>query len=144
MGKLWSFLSGPVGSLVDSVGSVIDNLHTSGEEKLAAKMKLLELEQSFQRQLLEADVEWAKTQAEVLKTEIASTHWMAANWRPILMLTFTYVVAHNFVIAPIFSLDVLPLPPDMWDLLKIGVGGYIVGRSAEKIIPNSKWAGDSK
>ena len=54
------------------------------------------------------------------------------------MLTFTAIVATNWLILPVVSwfgphLVPLVLPPDMWDLLKIGVGGYIVGRSGEKI-----------
>jgi len=52
------------------------------------------------------------------------------------MLTFTYIIAHNYVIAPLFHVTSVPIPVDMWDLLKIGMGGYIVGRSAEKIAPS--------
>jgi len=36
------------------------------------------------------------------------------------------------LVHPWFGVPMLPLPPDMWELLKIGVGGYIVGRSVEK------------
>ena len=38
----------------------------------------------------------------------------------------------NYIVHPWFGLRMLPLPPDMWELLKIGVGGYVVGRSVEK------------
>jgi len=36
--------------------------------------------------------------------------------------------------VPIFSLPAAVIPPDMWQLLKIGVGGYVLGRSGEKIV----------
>lgn len=140
VGKLLDWIGGPVTGLVSSVGGVIDNMHTSGEEKLEAQRALLEIERSFQGQLLEAEASFAKSQAEVLKTEIASSSWLAANWRPILMLVFTYIIAHNFVIAPLFSIEYLEIPIQMWELLKLGIGGYIGGRTLEKILPNTKLA----
>jgi hypothetical protein len=48
------------------------------------------------------------------------------------MLVFTYIVAHNYVLSPVFGINYVVIPAEMWSLLKIGVGGYIVGRSAEK------------
>jgi len=52
-----------------------------------------------------------------------------------------YIVAHNYVISPIFGVVSVPVPEPLWDLLKLGVGGYIVGRSAEKGIKT--WKGES-
>ena len=53
------------------------------------------------------------------------------------MLVFVFIIANNYIIAPyakaLFDVElILELPPQMWDLLKIGLGGYVVGRSAEK------------
>jgi hypothetical protein len=77
-------------------------------------------------------------QGGVIKAEASSQSWMASNWRPILMLSFTAIIVVNYLVVPIaqwFGVNEVPLvlPPDMWALLKIGVGGYIVGRSGEKI-----------
>lgn len=135
MGKLLDFLSGPVSSVLGSVRDIINDLHTSDEEKLKAQQKLVEIENDFRKALLEADARFAEAQERVLRQELASQSWLARNWRPLLMLVFTYIIAHNFVIAPIFSVSVLEIPTDMWELLKIGMGGYIIGRSAEKITP---------
>jgi len=60
------------------------------------------------------------------------------------MLTITAIVAWNFLLAPLAELAVtlstgnqiplsIPLPDELWTLLSIGVGGYVVGRSGEKI-----------
>ena len=117
------------------MGAVIDDLHTSGEEKAEAKLKLRALELEFTKASYEAEGKFVEAQRDVLKAEVSSKHWLASNWRPILMLVFTYIIFHNFVLVPIFSLTAAEIPPDMWQLLKIGVGGYIVGRSAEKIVP---------
>jgi hypothetical protein len=135
MGGLLKFLGGPIGSLVKEIGGVIDNLSTTSEEKLEAQRKLLELQRSFQTKVMEVDVQFAAEQAKVIAAEVESGSYLARNWRPILMLTFTYIIAHNFVIAPLFSVASVPVPEPMWELLKIGMGGYIFGRSAEKIIP---------
>ena len=56
------------------------------------------------------------------------------------MLMFASIIGFNYLVVPIagmFSKNivVLTLPPDLWDLLKIGIGGYVAGRSAEKIVP---------
>lgn len=50
------------------------------------------------------------------------------------MCLFGVIVANNYVVAPIFGTTQAEIPPDMWDLLKLGVGGYVVGRSTEKAV----------
>jgi Holin of 3TMs, for gene-transfer release len=71
-------------------------------------------------------------QADIVKTEAASSHWLAANWRPLLMLTFgALIVARWFGwAAPNLSeAEYLKL----WSIVEFGLGGYVVGRSVEKI-----------
>lgn len=73
-------------------------------------------------------------QAGIVQTEAASSHWLAANWRPLLMLTFgALIVARWFGwAAPNLSeAEYLKL----WDIVELGLGGYVIGRSAEKIAP---------
>lgn len=135
MGGLLNILTGPISGLVKQVGGIIDSVTTTTEEKLTAQAKLLELQNAFTIQLAQLDQQFAAEQSKVVVAEVQSQSWLARNWRPILMLTFTYIIAHNYVIAPLFHIPSVPIPVDMWDLLKIGMGGYIVGRSAEKIVP---------
>lgn len=116
--------------------SIVDKLFTSDEEKSAAKLKLLEMEQR-------GELEELATAAGVVEAEAKSEHFLTANWRPITMLTFVAIIANNYILvpwletlgAPAVSLDI---PPDMWDLLKLGLGGYVMGRSAEKGIKTWK------
>lgn len=73
-------------------------------------------------------------QAEIVKTEAASQHWLAANWRPILMLTFgALIVARWFGWAApnLGEAEYIKL----WDIVQLGLGGYVVGRSVEKVVP---------
>jgi len=72
--------------------------------------------------------------ASVVKAEAASDHWLAANWRPLTMLTFVGLVVARWMgwTAPgMTEAEYLSI----YDLIKIGIGGYVVGRSAEKIVP---------
>ena len=76
-------------------------------------------------------------QANVIVAE-AQGGGLKSVWRPITMLTFVAIIANNYILYPYISLfwsaaPVLEVPPDMWGLLKIGLGGYVVGRSGEQI-----------
>ncbi len=73
-------------------------------------------------------------QADIIKTEAASSHWLAANWRPLMMLTFcALIVARWFGLAApnLSEAEYLKL----WDILQLGLGGYVIGRSVEKTVP---------
>jgi len=94
-------------------------------------------------ELMQADWKALEKQAEIIITE-AKGGWLQRNWRPILMLTIVAIVANNYLLYPYLSLFTskvvaLELPDKLWNLMTIGVGGYIAGRSAEKIIKD--WRG---
>lgn len=122
------------------VADVIDELHTSDDEKLAAKTKLLAIQTDFAAKALDYEAKLASEQGSTIRAEATGHSWMQRNWRPMIMLMFGYIVAHNYIVVPVVLMFgghavVLDLPPDLWGLLKIGIGGYVVGRSAEKIVP---------
>jgi len=57
-----------------------------------------------------------------------------------MMCLFGLIVANNYILFPYFNMFMpekavlLPVPVHLWDLLKLGIGGYVVGRSGEKIV----------
>ena len=111
---------------------LIEKLIPDPEQKAKAKLKLLSLEQDGQLREIEE-------KAKVVIAEAQSEHKLAAIWRPLTMLMFAAIVANNYILYPYLSLfwesaPSLDLPPDLWDLLKIGLGGYVVGRSTEKAV----------
>ena len=72
--------------------------------------------------------------SSIVLAEANSEHWLAACWRPILMLTFgALIVARwfGFAAPDLSEAEYLKL----WDIVELGLGGYVIGRSAEKIIP---------
>ena len=106
--------------------------------------KRAEIEREINMALISNSAQIEQAAASVILAEAKSEHWITATWRPILMLTITAIVGWNFLLAPLVELAVrllagdqipltIPLPDELWNLLMIGVGGYVVGRSAEKV-----------
>ena len=122
MKKILNFLTGNV---LKEIGNVIDNIFTNDEERLQAKNELTRIIQS-------KELELQKMQTDVIVAE-ANGNWLQRSWRPILMLAFGFIVIYVKFIAPLFGFTIPELEDDFWNLLQIGIGGYVVGRSAEKI-----------
>jgi len=108
------------------------------------KDKRAEIEREINMALITNSAQIEQAAASVILAEAKSEHWITATWRPILMLTITAIVGWNYLLAPLVELAVrllagdqipltIPLPDELWNLLMIGVGGYVVGRSAEKV-----------
>jgi hypothetical protein len=133
VGTIPSLLSGPLKGVFEGIAAIIGKFVKDPTAALQSQTELAQIEAQFQMALLDADKAFAAEQAKVLVAEATSESWLTRNWRPILMLSFTAIVVNNFIIAPTFSVPVLPIPDHMWELLKIGIGGYIVGRSIENV-----------
>jgi hypothetical protein len=81
----------------------------------------------------QAEIEGAA--AKIIQTEAASQHWLAANWRPLTMLVFVSLIVARWFgwAAPNLSeAEYIKL----WSIVEFGLGGYVVGRSVEKIAPS--------
>lgn len=125
-------------SWFDPVTDLVDELHTSAEEKAEFKIKLQALQLEHRLAAMNHIQELTKTQADVLLAEINGKSAMQRNWRPTLMYVCIGIIANNFLFAPymqaIFGWSVmLVLPTELWALMTLGVGGYIGGRTFEKI-----------
>ena len=124
LGKIFS---GGAADLVKGVGSVIDNLHTSGEEKLAAENKIKELIANY-------EVEMEKNITSRWKADMNSDSWLSKNVRP-LVLIFLVVCTMLliFIDAGKLQFSVKDSYIDLLQLVLITViGAYFGGRSFEK------------
>ena len=99
------------GSLVETVGKVIDSVHTSEEEKLAAKTKLKEIEAELSKKQMDINLADAKSQA----TGFGGI--MQRSWRPLIGMSCALAIAWEFVIKQFlvfvlaaFSIQHNPLP----------------------------------
>jgi len=128
MSVLTNLFSGGAAELVKGVGGVIDNLHTSGEEKLAAEQKIKELVSSY-------EIEMEKNITERWKMDMQSDSWLSKNIRP-LVLIFLVVstVLLVFIDAGVIAFEVKASWVDLLQLVLITViGAYFGGRSLEKV-----------
>jgi len=123
MKKIFNWFSTGV---IGEIGKVIDNLFTNDEERIKAKNEML-------RVLKEQQLELQRLQTEIIVAE-ANGNWLQRSWRPILMLAFGFIVIYVKFIAPLFALPIPPLENEFWNLLQIGIGGYVIGRTGEKIV----------
>ena len=116
------------GSVIKDLLGGLDKLFTSKEEKIKAESIIKQI-------LIEKQLELQQMQTDVIIAE-AKGNWLQRSWRPILMLSFGFIVIYVKFIAPVFGFTIPELEIEFWELLKIGIGGYVVGRSAEKISKN--------
>jgi len=123
MGKVMEWFSG---SLVKDVLGGLDGLITSKEERMQAEIALKQI-------FATKELELQKMQADIIIAE-ASGNWLQRSWRPILMLSFGFIVIYVKFIGPLFGLTIPPLEDEFWNLLQLGIGGYVIGRTGEKMI----------
>ena len=113
------------------------------------KDKRADIEREINMALVTNSAAIEQAAASVIVAEAKSEHKITAIWRPVLMMTITAIVAWNFLFAPLIELAVMlftgnqiplsiALPDQLWNLLMIGVGGYVVGRSGEKMVKSYK------
>jgi hypothetical protein len=114
-------------ALAPILGKVVGNLFPDPAEKAKAEQEVLVQLMQHQQQIENAA-------ASIIQTEAASKHWLAANWRPVTMLTFLGLIVARWFgwAAPDLSeAEYIKL----WSIVEFGLGGYVVGRSVEKIAP---------
>jgi len=116
--------------LITPVTELVDQIHTSDEERLQIKSGLFEMQAGLASQMMDYEARLLEAQTKVITAEAQGASWLQRNWRPITMLTFLALV-----VADTFGLTTFRLASEAWSLLQIGLGGYVVGRSAEKIVP---------
>jgi hypothetical protein len=138
-----ALITGFVSRIIGPVASLIDDLHTSDEEKLIMKAKLMEIEKDTIAKAIDFESELINAKKDIIVAEAKGQSWLQRNWRPLLMMVCITIIANNYIIFPYIQLFfpehavMLELPNELFSLMSIGVGGYIVGRSGEKIV--TKW-----
>lgn len=117
----------PVTAVLDIGSKLIDKFFTSDTDKANARLQLLDMAQKGELAVI-------SEQSANIRAEATSESWLARSWRPIVMLTFT-----GLIVARWFGWAAPNLQEQeyiaLWDIVKLGLGGYVIGRSVEKVIP---------
>ena len=128
MSILTSIFSSGATELIKGVGGVIDNLHTSKEEKLEAEQKVKQLISNY-------EVEMEKQITSRWESDMKSDSWLSKNVRPmVLIFLVVSTVLMIFIDAGVISFNVEAKWTDLLQLVLITViGAYFGGRSLEKV-----------
>lgn len=125
--KALSVITGPLFDVLDQVVTDKDEANR--------------LKTEIQAQLIDSQNSVLKAQMQIILAEAQGDSWAQRNWRPVLMLVIVAIIGNNYLIAPylgaMFGVGLtLPLPERLWDLMTLGVGGYVAGRTVDKGIKN--------
>lgn len=124
-----------IGNILGTVaGPVMDVIDKAVTDKDQAN----QLKAEIRTRLIDQQDARLKAQMKVILAEATGESWLQRNWRPLLMTVIVAIVANNYLLAPyldaMFGAGLqLELPEQLWNLMTMGVGGYIAGRSGEKI-----------
>ena len=102
-----------VTNLVSAVGEIVDRLTLPGREKKQLETDILQL-------LIAVEEKTITEQAAAIREE-ARGNWLQRSWRPIVMLVFTLII----LAGTFLNLPILADTSRFWDLLEIGLGGYL-------------------
>lgn len=121
-----------VGTVIQKIFGIIDK--AVPDKDLAQKIKAEIALRDWQ-----AELQDLAARKEIIISEATGHSWLQRNWRPLLMLAFGYMIVHNYVLVPIFqafysNFPSVVMPDSVWNILALGVGGYVLGRTGEKMI----------
>jgi hypothetical protein len=120
---------------VDSIGNAIDKIDKS-DEKLEIQLKYKQLLMEIEGSYLNYENKLLESQSKIIESEAKGESWLQRNWRPLLMCICMYIIFNNYVLVPYFNMPITTLDEHIWTLMELGVGGYVAGRSLEKISEN--------
>ena len=123
--------------MLSAVAPLAKILFNTIEKSIPDKDLQEKLKAQLNQQLLQSSTEELKAAASIVEAE-AKAGWFTASWRPLLMYVLIFILIWNYILGPIvkffFAAAItIDLPGDVWTLLQIGLGGYVVGRSGESI-----------
>lgn len=121
-------------ALLPVLGPIFAQVASSIFPNAEDELKRLAMQNQIQMALMANAGALEQAAAGIVKAEAESEHWLAANWRPLMMLTFGGLIVARWLgfTAPGIT-EAVELK--LWDIIQLGLGGYVIGRSAEKIAP---------
>lgn len=124
---IWAFVTGIISPVTDLLGKVV----TKEADILKVEAAIAKIENAMASKLIEYETKLLEAQSKIITSEAQGSSWLQRSWRPITMMTFLILV-----VADAFGVTQFRLAPQAWTLLQIGLGGYVIGRSAEKVAPH--------
>ena len=125
--------------LAPILGSLVERIFPDKDKQNEVKLELAKVAAAAEVEQAKTEAVTNQSKASVIVAEAQSEGWAARNWRPHLMYAIMVMMLYNWMVAGILrsiglDITIIPIPNDMWTLLQIGVGGYIVGKSGENMM----------
>lgn len=128
-----SFLES-ISAIFKPISDVIDHLTVSGDQKAALQLAALKAQTDAAAQAASYELAALENQTKLVAAEAQGASWLQRNWRPLTMLIFVGIIVDTWIQGP---------PPHMseavvlevFGIIKIGLGGYVGGRTVEKVAP---------
>lgn len=119
--------------LFGAAGKIVDDLHTSAEEKLVLKNSFLEIQTNALGMVIGYQEKLNAVQSRVVIAEATGASWLQRSWRPITMLVFVTLIVARWLGLTAENLT-SELEMQLFSIIKIGLAGYVGGRSVEKVV----------
>jgi len=123
--------------ILDFIKTIASPIVDVIDKNVLDKDQAEKLKSAINQKLLSINEQELKSQAQIITAEAQGGSWIQQNWRPITMLTFVGLIAAHW----------LGFTPDnlsesevngLLEIVKIGLAGYVVGRSGEKMMKEYK------
>jgi len=124
---------GAIGQIFSGLMKGLDGLLTSDEERLLAKGQIMQVQNQVMTSVLEYEKSLIEEKSKIITAEAQGESWIQRNWRPVTMLTFVGLVVLRWM--GVTTDNITPeIESELMLLIQIGLGGYVAGRSGEKIV----------
>ncbi|KQO57579.1 hypothetical protein ASF24_17085 [Methylobacterium sp. Leaf86] len=127
-----------MGALITIIPMLLQFLGPALEKVIPDAGKRAEVQAEFQKAVLENQSALNQAMAEVMKADAASEGWLTRNARPMVVVWGLAMVTYVGVIAPMLGLQkeviaaLSATPDNLWNLISISIGGFILARTVEK------------
>jgi hypothetical protein len=129
-------INNPIGSIIDLVKDGLDKWGPADKTVVAQlKSQLDQLRESDEAKAAGDDVQLQLAALANVQAEAKGESWLQRNWRPITALFLVGLVGAYWFGFTAPNLSQITVD-DLFGLVKICLGGYYVGRSAEKLAPH--------
>lgn len=127
-----NLISGLVSETIGKISGLVSEFITDKDKALELQTQIEKELIKLEEKALEYETKLMESRRDIIVAEAKSESWLTRNWRPITMLTFTALIVADWlgISAPNLTPE---LKGKLFSIIQIGLGGYVIGRSAEKI-----------
>ena len=119
-----------ISGIIDLIGKAVDK--AVPDKGQAAKLK-----SKLSSQLISLDIRELEAAQSIIVAEANGESWLQRNWRPIIMMFFAALIGAHWLGHTAQNLSEAEVL-ELLEIVKFGIGGYVLGRSGEKIMREYK------